>query len=216
MAVLAENRARLTLAPGGLRRQGPPSIRGQQGSTAFYFNGPASPLRQHNGILFPYQPDITYSQSVNYSPYDMTHTNYTFNAYRNTPSPTIQMTVQFASITQEEGEYTLGVLHFLRSVSKMFFGRGDLGGNPSSGTPPPVLRFSAFGEQQFNNIPVVLESFSTTYDSGVDLKDINGTQVPTLMNFFIGMSIQINPDRQKNVYSTHNFINGSGYKQGFI
>ena len=208
MAVLAENRARLTLAPGGASQR---SSRNQ-----FYFNGPASPLRQHNGILFPYQPDTTYSQSVNYSPYDMTHTNYTFNAYRNTPSPTIQMTVQFASITQEEGEYTLGALHFLRSVSKMFFGLNDLGGNPSSGTPPPVLRFSAFGEQQFNNIPVVLESFSTTYDSGVDLKDINGTQVPTLMNFFIGMSIQINPDRQKNVYSTHNFINGSGYKQGFI
>ena len=208
MAVLAENRARLTLAPGGASNR---SSRNQ-----FYFNGPASSLRQHNGILFPYQPDITYSQSVNYSPYDMTHTNYTFNAYRNTPSPTIQMTVQFASITQEEGEYTLGALHFLRSVSKMFFGLNDLGGNPSSGTPPPVLRFSAFGEQQFNNIPVVLESFSTTYDSGVDLKDINGTQVPTLMNFFIGMSIQINPDRQKNVYSTHNFINGSGYKQGFI
>jgi hypothetical protein len=208
MAVLAENRARLTLAPGGVSKR---SSRNQ-----FYFDGPASPLRQHNGILFPYQPDITYSQSVNYSPYDMTHTNYTFNAYRNTPSPTIQMTVQFASITQEEGEYTLGALHFLRSVSKMFFGLNDLGGNPSSGTPPPVLRFSAFGEQQFNNIPVVLESFSTTYDSGVDLKDISGTQVPTLMNFFIGMSIQINPDRQKNVYSTHNFINGSGYKQGFI
>ena len=208
MAVLAENRARLTLAPGGASNR---SSRNQ-----FYFDGPASPLRQHNGILFPYQPDITYSQSVNYSPYDMTHTNYTFNAYRNTPSPTIQMTVQFASITQEEGEYTLGALHFLRSVSKMFFGLNDLGGNPSAGTPPPVLRFSAFGEQQFNNIPVVLESFSTTYDSGVDLKDINGTQVPTLMNFFIGMSIQINPDRQKNVYSTHNFINGSGYKQGFI
>jgi hypothetical protein len=207
MAVLAENRARLTLAPGGASNR---SSRNQ-----FYFDGPASPLRQHNGILFPYQPDITYSQSVNYSPYDMTHTNYTFNAYRNTPSPTIQMTVQFASITQEEGEYTLGALHFLRSVSKMFFGVKETG-SPGAGTPPPVLRFSAFGEQQFNNIPVVLESFSTTYDSGVDLKDINGTQVPTLMNFFIGISVQINPDRQKNVYSTHNFINGSGYKQGFI
>ena len=207
MAVLAENRARLTLAPGGASNR---SSRNQ-----FYFDGPASPLRQHNGILFPYQPDITYSQSVNYSPYDMTHTNYTFNAYRNTPSPTIQMTVQFASITQEEGEYTLGALHFLRSVSKMFFGVKETG-SPGAGTPPPVLRFSAFGEQQFNNIPVVLESFSTTYDSGVDLKDINGTQVPTIMNFFIGISVQINPDRQKNVYSTHNFINGSGYKQGFI
>ena len=107
MAVLEANRARLTLAPRGF---------------SGYFSGPASILSRTNGILFPYQPDITFSQSVNYSPYDMAHTNYTFNAYRNTPSPSIQMNAQFASVTDEEGRYTLACIHFLRSVSKMFFG----------------------------------------------------------------------------------------------
>ena len=202
MAVLADNRARLVLAPGA------PDI---------YFNDPITQgLKRHRGILFPYQPDITYSASVTYSPYDLTHTNYTFQAYRNTPSPTLQMTTQFASVTDEEGRYTLGVLHFLRSVTKMFFGKKDIDQRPTAGTPPPVLRFSAFGEKQFNNIPVVLESFSTTYDSNVDLKDVNGSQVPTIMNIFIGMTMQQNPDRQKDVYSTHQFINGSMYKEGFI
>ena len=202
MAVLAKNRARLVLAPGA------PDI---------YFNDPiTSGLRRHRGILFPYQPDITYSASVAYAPYDLTHTNYTFQAYRNTPSPTLQMTTQFASVTDEEGRYTLGVLHFLRSVTKMFFGKQDVGQSPTAGTPPPVLRFSAFGEKQFFNIPVVLSDFSTTYDSGVDLKDVNGTQVPTIMNIFIGMTMQQNPDRQKEKYSTHSFINGSMYKEGFI
>jgi len=97
MPVLAENRAKLQLKPG---------------APGLYFAGPARPLLEHRGILFPYQPDITYQQSVAYSPYDMVHTNYTFNAYRNTPSPSIQMNAQFASVTEEEGAYTLGVIHF--------------------------------------------------------------------------------------------------------
>mgnify|MGYP003320475035 CR=1 FL=1 len=74
MAVRSENRAQLRLSPTGLRRQGPPGFSGGAGSTGFYFDGPAAPLRQHGGILFPFQPDITYSANANYSPYDMTHT----------------------------------------------------------------------------------------------------------------------------------------------
>ena len=65
-------------------------------------------------------------------------------------------------------------------------------------------------------VPVVIESFSTNYDSTTDLKEVDGTNIPVIMNMFIGLSIQQNPDRQKNVYSTHSFINGSMYKEGFI
>tara|TARA_B100000963_G_scaffold45112_2_gene33596 strand:+ start:570 stop:1178 length:609 start_codon:yes stop_codon:yes gene_type:complete len=199
----ADNRAKLQLKPGAV-------------GTYLTGNPLLAPLQPHRGIMFPYQPDITFSQSVNYSPYDMAHTNYTFNAYRNTPSPSIQMNAQFASVTEEEGRYTLACIHFLRSISKMFFGIKDLGNSPSSGTPPPVLVFSAFGEHSFNLVPVVIESFSTNYDSQTDLKDVDGTNIPVIMNMFIGLSIQQNPDRQKNVYSTHSFINGSMYKEGFI
>ena len=201
--IKADNRAMLQLKPGAM-------------GTYITGNDLLRPLQPHRGIMFPYQPDITFSQSVNYSPYDMAHTNYTFNAYRNTPSPSIQMNAQFASVTQEEGQYTLACIHFLRSVTKMFFGINDLAGSPKAGTPPPVLTFSAFGPQSFNMVPVVVESFSTNYDSQTDLKDIDGTNLPVLMNMFIGLSVQQNPDRQKNVYSTSGFINGSMYKEGFI
>jgi|TARA_B100001094_G_C17901960_1_gene656910 hypothetical protein len=200
MAVLAENRAKLTL-----KRSAP----------GIYFNGPASPLRQHNGILFPYQPDITYQQSVAYSQYDMVHTNYTFNAYRNTPSPSIQMNAQFASVTEEEGAYTLGVIHFLRSISKMFSGLNQ--SFPTAGTPPPVLEFSAFGTEQFYKIPVVVTAFSVNFDSNVDLKLFKGgQQLPVLQNMFIDLSVQQNPDRQKRKFTTNSFIGGQAYKDGFI
>ncbi len=200
MPVLAENRAKLLLKPG---------------NNVPYFNGPASPLGTHRGILFPYQPDITYQQSVTYSPYDMAHTNYTFNAYRNTPSPSIQLNAQFASVTDEEGEYTLGVIHFLRSITKMFFGKNQV--NPVAGTPPPVLEFSAFGTEQFYKIPVVVGSFSVNFDSNVDLKLFKGgQQVPVMQNIFIDLIVQQNPDRQKREFTTSNFISGNAYKQGFI
>ena len=205
MPVLAENRARLMLKPG---------------ARSIYFNGNSilAPLVPHHGIMFPIQPDITYSQSISYTPYDLTHTNYTFQAYRNTPSPDIQMTCQFASVTDEEARYTYACLHFLRSVSKMWFGANEGSSGVEPGTPPPVLLFSAFGQQQFSNIPVVITQFSTTYDSNVDLKLIDGNlQIPTMMNMFIGIAIQQNPDRQKNVYSTTDFISGKLYgESGFI
>ncbi len=202
MAVLADNRAKLVIKPGA-------------SSTYFGTGGPADALSTHGGILFPYQPDITYQQSVSYTPYDMVHTNYTFNAYRNTPSPSIQLNAQFASVTEEEGAYTLGVIHFLRMVTKMFFGKGQT--SPAAGTPPPVLEFSAFGSEQFNNVPVIVSTFSVNFDSNVDLKLFKGgQQLPVMQNIFVDLMVQQNPDRQKNKFTTSNFINGSAYKQGFI
>jgi len=201
MPVLAKNRAKLVLKPGA---------RG-----LYLGQDILSPLRQHGGIMFPIQPDVIYSQSVSYSAYDMAHTNYTYNAYRNTPSPDLQLTAQFASVTDDEARYTYAVLHFLRSVTKMFFGLGQQ--SPTAGTPPPVLEFSAFGDKQFSNIPVVVSTFSTTYDSNVDLKLFDGeTQIPAMMTIFIQLSVQLNPDKQKRSFTTSNFINGSAYRQGFI
>ena len=201
MAVLARNRAKLTLKPG---------------ARGIYLSNPIlQPLVPHGGIMFPITPDITYSQSVNYSPYDMVHTNYTYQAYRNTPSPDIQMTAQFASVTDDEARYTYAALHFLRSITKMFFGLNQT--SPVAGTPPPVLEFSAFGDGQFTNIPVVVTTFATTYDSMIDLKLLDGNiQIPVLQTMSIQLAVQVTPDKQKNKFTTTNFINGSAYQQGFI
>ena len=203
MAMPAKNRASLLLAPR---------------SPQLYFGGPASALSRTNGIIFPIQPDIAYQQQVNYSNYDLAHTNYTMYAYRNTSSPSIQVTAQFANTTQLEIDYNLGVLHFLRGVTKMYFGIGDTrAGEPYAGTPPPVLRFSAFGENVFNNVRVVVGSFATTFDSGVDLKTTSGgDSLPAVMTVSIDLMPQVSPDRQKNNFSKRRFLSGSAYTEGFI
>jgi hypothetical protein len=197
----------------------------ETGRPDLYCQGPAVSLTTNRGILFPNQPDISYQQSVNYNTYDLVHTNYSYHSYRNTPSAQIQVTAQFAQTTREELAYVLGVIHFLRSVTKMYYGTKDIKTNPTplvgetlpgAGTPPPVLRFSAFGSQQFNRIPVVVGNFATTYDSSVDLVEINGQSVPVVQTISIDLMQQQNPDRQKRVFSKHGFLNGSLYGEGFI
>ena len=181
-----------------------------------YCSGPATILTQHRGIMFPNQPNIVYGQSVNYSPYDLVHTNYTLNAYRNTPSPTLNITAQFSQVTEEEHAYLQGVIHFLRSVTKMYYGKNE-GANPRAGTPPPVLRFSAFGSNIFNNVPVLVSDFSITFDENVDLKtSANGQSLPVIQSITMTLLVQQTPAKQKESFTLSGFISGGLYGQGFI
>jgi hypothetical protein len=185
------------------------------GSPNYYSSGPATILKLHRGIMFPNQPNIVYGQSVNYSPYDLVHTNYTLNAYRNTPSSTLNITAQFSQVTDEEHEYLQGVIHFLRSVTKMYYGKNE-GANPRAGTPPPVLRFSAFGSNIFNNVPVLVSDFSMTFDENVDLKTFNEQSLPTIQSITLTLLVQQTPAKQKESFTLSGFISGGLYGQGFI
>lgn len=198
MTVPAQNRATLTT--------GSPN----------YCSGPAAILGQHRGIMFPNQPEITYNQTVTYSQYNLVHTNYTFNAYGGTPSPILQLTAQFSQTTEEEHAYLQGVIHFLRSVTKMYYGLKE-GTNPKAGTPPPVLRFSAFGSNIFFNVPVVVGSFSLMFDNNVDLKtSANGQSLPTIQTITMDLLVQQTPKKQKEAFTLAGFISGGLYGGGFI
>jgi hypothetical protein len=198
MAVADSNRARLTALSG------------------LYFAGPAAVLQRTSGVVFPNQPDIVYNQSVNYTPYNLTHTNYTTYAYANTPSPTLQLTAQFSNVTAEEHSYTQGVIHFLRSVTKMFYGLGDVSSTPTAGTPPPVLRFSSFGTNQFSMVPVVVGNVSIPYQSDTDLVEHNGIALPALQTIALDLLVTVNPAKQKRQFSKTQFVSGSLYGGGFI
>ena len=180
-----------------------------------YYSGPAAILTPHRGIMFPNQPSITYNQTVTYSQYNLVHTNYTFNAYGGTPSPLLQLTAQFSQVTAEEHTYLQGVIHFLRSVTKMYYGKNE-GANPRAGTPPPVLRFSAFGSNMFFNLPVVVGSFSMAFDENVDLKTQNGQSLPVMQTITMDLLVQQTPARQKEAFTLAGFISGGLYGGGFI
>jgi hypothetical protein len=125
--------------------------------------GLLTPLRQTNGMVFPYQPTITYQQDVNYTAIDMVHTNQEFYAYTRTNALKLSVSGQFTVQNQSEGIYSLACIHFLRTVTKMYFGQGA-----RVGTPPPVLLFDAYGDYMFNQLPVIVTSFNVGLPNDVD------------------------------------------------
>ena len=201
-------RTRLTLKPGSLREDGV-----RQGLDS-PLKGPAKPLRVHHGILFPYTPVINISHSVDYSTYDLVHTNYQQNAYSRTRNPSIQITGMFASQTPEEARYTLGVIHFLRVVTKMHYGSAD----ENRGTPPPVLSFSSYGVDTFNRVPVLVGNFSYVYEDGVDYIEVESeeeghseiVQVPATITLSIDLLPQYSYELQRE-FTIEKFANGTLY-----
>jgi hypothetical protein len=125
--------------------------------------GILTPLRATNGMVFPYQPTITYQQDVNYTAIDMVHTNQEFYAYTRTNALKMNVSGQFTVQNQTEGVYSLACIHFLRTVTKMYFGQGA-----RVGTPPPVLLFDAYGTYMFNQLPVIVTNFSVGLPNDVD------------------------------------------------
>jgi len=216
LMVKADQRARLTMKTLGSNQFGLSNA--ITGATAGYYlplEGPGLALRRTNGILFPYTPNISFAQQVEYSSYELVHTNYQQNAYGKTRNPNIQVTGLFASQTPEEAAYTVGVMHFLRVVTKMNFGNND----QDAGTPPPVLEFSAYGAYNFYKVPVLVGSFNFVYEDGVDYVEIetNGdtVQIPTVMTIAIDLLPQYSPAKQ-NEFNMAEFASGEGYKKGFI
>ena len=182
-----------------------------KGNTGTLFGGPAAVLARTRGILFPYSPNITVQSQVEYSQYDTQHTNYQQNAYSRTRTPNIQITADFVNQTTEEGLYTIGVLHFLRTATKMHFGRND----GKKGTPPPVLSFSAYGNFNFNFVPVLIGSFTQSYPNDVDYIQVGGSSIPAIMTIAIDLIPQYSARKQLE-FSLDKFASGELYNRGYI
>jgi hypothetical protein len=123
------------------------------------------PLADTDGIIFPYMPAISLSYRANYDSADVTHSNYKLQFYRGSSVDDIQITADFTAQDTTEAKYLLAVIHFFRSVTKMFYGQD---GNPVAGTPPPLCFLSGLGAYQFNKHPLVISSFSYSLPTDVD------------------------------------------------
>jgi len=121
------------------------------------------PIRESGGLIFPYTPTITISHNASYTEQALTHQNYQFVAYQNSKVSDIQINGDFFVQDYNEALYWIAAVHFLRSVTKMYAGE-----NAYVGNPPPILKFSAYGDYVFKNIPVVVKSFSVTLPKEVD------------------------------------------------
>jgi len=171
-------------------------------------------LLDTSGAIFPYTPAITVSYSAGYSTQKNTHSNYPAFNYDSSEVQAIQISGEFTVQNQSEGEYLLAVIYFFRSAGKMFYGTGDLAGNP-----PPVLFLNGYGRDYFPNVPCVLTSFSHIMPSDVDYMDIDSNGSVTRMPTNSQITISLQPVYSRSSiakFDLENFARGRLLDKGFI
>jgi hypothetical protein len=122
-------------------------------------------LKDTDGVIFPYLPTVNVSYVANYDPQELTHSNYKAYQYRSSSVEQVQIAGDFTAQDTAEANYMLAVIHFFRSVTKMFYGQDQ---NPKPGTPPPLVFLFGLGDFQFNAHPLVVTSFNYSLPNDVD------------------------------------------------
>ena len=131
--------------------------------------GILAPLWPTNGVIFPYTPAIESTYRAKYNAYDLVHSNYRGYFYQNSSVEEISIKGTFTAQDTREAQYLLAVIHFFRSVTKMFYGQDN-----QSGTPPPIVYLSGLGQYQYNNHPCLVSSFNYNLPTDVDYVRANG------------------------------------------
>jgi hypothetical protein len=127
--------------------------------------GILKPLQATNGVVFPYTPSIQMAYVSNYDAFDLLHSNYKIFQYKSSAIEQLTISADFTAQDATEASYVLAVIHFFRTVTKMFYGKDQ---NPKPGTPPPLCYISGMGDFQFNQHPLVISNFGYTLPNDVD------------------------------------------------
>ncbi len=196
--------------------------------SAFQYSELLAPLKQTNGFLFPSTPNIILSSSAAYNQLEPIHNNYQFLSYQNSKTSEIAIECDFYNETPGDARYWVAATHYLRSVTKMFYGD-----NPAdAGSPPPVVKLNGYGDFVFNNVPVVVKTFSVSLPKEVDYISTgitssaggnppaasNGTSwAPTKSNISVTLIPAYSRERVRN-FSLTDFVNGKyiSDQEGFI
>ena len=141
--------------------------------------GILAPLAKTGGVIFPYMPKIDMTYKANYTPYDLTHSNYRGYFYQNSSVDSVTLNATFTAQDTTEADYLLAVIHFFRSVTKMFYGQ-----DAQRGAPPPLVYLTGLGMYQFSAHPCAVTTFTYNLPNDVDYiragsTNINGTNLLT-------------------------------------
>jgi len=167
-----------------------------------------------NEMIWPATPKISQSIEVNYSTWELQHTNYQPSAFGNRTTPIITISGQWFSRNIEEATRTLEAIHLMRGATSMFYGRED----SKKGTPPPIGRLNAHG--LYNNTPVVVKTFQYDYPNDVDYISVdmfNGKQaVPVLFEMTVSLIVQVNMVEAVKDYTLTKFVSGDLLGDGYV
>jgi len=133
----------------------------------FQNNDLLKPLAGSRGIFWPLTPSVVIQHSANYNAMDQVHSNYPHQAYQNSQVDSINIIGEFPVQNSEDAQHWVATVNFLRTATKMFFGKED-GLNGLKGSPPPILHLSGYGDHMYNKVPVVINTFNVELRPGID------------------------------------------------
>lgn len=120
-------------------------------------------VKSNNSFVFPYTPSIVLGQSATYNALTPVHSNYPFHVYQHSSIEPITINGDFYVETARDAAYWVGAVHYLRSMTKMFYGESS-----NTGNPPPIVKLNGYGDFVFNDIPVVITNFTVELLGDVD------------------------------------------------
>lgn len=177
------------------------------------FSGILAPLKETGGMMFPYTPQIAYTQSVTYMDVQLVHSNTDYPAYTRTPSLSVTLNGKFSVQSQVEGRYALACLHFLRAVSKSHFGETDT----NAGLPPPILVLDGYGQYLFKRLRVILKSHNWQFDENIDTVTIalekGLVRLPALFSIGCELMVVQTPTRMRTQFNFAKFASGQLMEQ---
>ena len=181
--------------------------------------GPANIIQKNGGILFPYTPTIAMDNQAQYATQTPLHSIYPLNFYKNSTVSPITVTAKFTVQNEFEGAVLLGVIHLLRSLTKMKFGN-----DPDAGSPPPVCRFDAYGDYMMYNVPVAISSWRHELPDSVDYIAVGRpgspttygrSMVPVMSTIAITMNVMYSR-REMLAYNVKDWLSGSLARRGYL
>lgn len=187
-----------------------------------------APLRRTGRFIFPFTPTINLSHAATYSALDPIHNNYSFSSYENSKIEKITINGDFYCENSDDASYWIASVHFLRSVTKMYFGEKS----ENAGAPPPVLKLNGYGDYVFNNVPVVVTNFQVELPKDVDYipsvfvgasargegREITETgtgYVPVRSTISVTLIPMYSREAVRN-FNLQDFVNGKYIYKGFI
>ena len=90
--------------------------------TSFQGSPVLKPLKDAGALIFPYTPKINITSSATYGAIPTVHTNYTFQAFKSSNPGQITINAPMYVSDPTEGLYWIAMVHYLRSLTKMFAG----------------------------------------------------------------------------------------------
>ena len=131
--------------------------------TSFKGSPVLKPLKDAGGLIFPYTPKIGIASSATYGSLSPVHSNYMFQNFKNSDPGKITITAPMYVSDAAEGLYWIAMVHYLRSLTKMFAGN-----DPKAGNPPPIIMLNGYGNYVFKNVPVVVTNMTVSLENTCD------------------------------------------------